>query len=111
MPGASTSRRGSRSSERRSGAAEAAALGLVDELVPAGDVLDRAVAIAGSIPDDCLDQYAFTKRAAQAAALRDIAELSDPLDDELPRWFTTPEARHAHRRYWTELKGTAPSWT
>lgn len=40
----------------------------------------------------------------------DIEDLADPLDDELPRWFTTDGARHAHRRYWTELKGTDPIW-
>lgn len=85
-------------------------LGMVDELLPADRVLDRAVEIADSIPGDTLEQYAFTKRAAQAAALRDITDLSDPLDGELPRWFTTPDARHAHKRYWRELKGTEPTW-
>ena len=89
---------------------QAHALGMVDELVPADEVLDRAVAVADSIPADTLEQYAFTKRAAQAAALRDIADLADPLDEELPGWFTTDDARHAHRRYWQQLKGTAPTW-
>jgi enoyl-CoA hydratase len=85
-------------------------LGVVDELAPADQVLDRAVAIAGSVPDDCLEHYAYTKRAAQAAALRDIADLADPLDQELPTWFTSPNAQHAHRRYWRELKGTEPTF-
>ena len=31
---------------------------------------------------------------------RDIAELADPLDTELPAQFTGDGARHAHRRYW-----------
>jgi enoyl-CoA hydratase len=84
--------------------------GMLDELVPAEDVLARSVAVAGSVPEDCLEQYAFTKRAAQAAALRDIADLSDPLDDELPDWFITDNARHAHARYWRQLKGVEPSW-
>lgn len=43
-------------------------------------------------------------------ALRDIAELSDQLDQELPTWFTTPKARHTHRRYWKQLKNTEPPW-
>jgi enoyl-CoA hydratase len=85
-------------------------LGVVDELAPADQVLDRAIAVADAVPEDCLEHYAFTKRAAQAAALRDIAELADPLDQELPTWFTTPQADHAHRRYWRQLKGTAPPW-
>ena len=85
-------------------------LGVLDELVPAGQVAERTVAVAESVPDDCLEHYAFTKRAAQAAALRDIAELADPPDEELPTWFTSPDARHAHRRYWQQLKGTTPTW-
>ncbi len=64
---------------------QAHTLGLVRELVPAEDLLDRAVAIAGQTPEDCLEQYAFTKRACHAAALRDVADLADPLDTELPK--------------------------
>ncbi len=89
---------------------QAHALGMFHEVLPAEDLLDRAVAVAESIPADCLEHYAYTKRAAQAPAMRDIAELSDPLDEELPHWFTTPNARHAHRRYWQQLKGTEPTW-
>ena len=85
-------------------------LGVVDELRPAAEVLDRAVQIADSVPEDCLEHYAYTKRAAQAAALRDIADLADPLDEELPTWFTSENAQHAHRRYWRELKGTEPTF-
>src|SRR6266496_6136856 len=84
---------------------QAHALGMVHELIPAEDLLDRAVAIAEQTPEDCLEQYAFTKRACQAAALRDIADLADPLDTELPNWMTSDHARHAHRRYWQQLKG------
>jgi enoyl-CoA hydratase len=89
---------------------QALTAGMVDELRPADQVLARAVEVAGSIPADTLEQYAFTKRAAQAAALRDIADLSDPLDAELPDWFVTENARNAHARYWRQLKGTEPSW-
>ncbi len=85
-------------------------LGLFDELIPEGELLDRAVAVAESIPEDCLEQYAFTKRATQAAAIRDIADLADPLDRELPTWMTTDNAQHAHRRYWRQLKGVEPAW-
>ena len=85
--------------------AQAHALGMVRELLPATDLLDRAVAIAGQTPQDCLEQYAFTKRACQAAALRDIAALADPLDTELPQQMTSQHAQHAHRRYWQQLKG------
>ena len=72
--------------------------------------LDRAVWLAELTPEDCLEQYAFTKRACQASALRDIAELADPIDRELPDGMTSDQARHAHRRYWQQLKGSPASW-
>jgi hypothetical protein len=61
-------------------------------------------------PEDCLGQYAFTKRACQAGALRDIVDLADPLDGELPDGMTSDQARHAHRRYWQQLKGSPAPW-
>ena len=63
--------------------AEAHALGMVHELVTGRGAAGTGVAVAEQTPDDCLEQYAFTKRACQAAALRDIAELADRLDGEL----------------------------
>lgn len=89
---------------------QAHALGMVHELAPAAELLERAVAVAETTPEDCLEQYAFTKRAAQAGALRDIAELADPLDAELPNGMTSDQARHAHRRYWQQLKGSPATW-
>ena len=83
---------------------------MVRELVLATDLLDRAVAIAGQTAEDCLEQYAFTKRACQAAALRDIASLADPLDTELAQWMTSEHAQHAHRRYWQQLKDRPADW-
>jgi enoyl-CoA hydratase/carnithine racemase len=89
---------------------QAQQLGLFHELAAAEDVLDRAVAIADVTPEDCLGAYAFTKRACQASALRDIAEFSDPLDQELPDGMTAEHSRHEHRRYWEQLKGTPAPW-
>lgn len=89
---------------------QAHALGMVHELAPAGELLDRAVAVAELTPEDCLGQYAFTKRACQAGALRDIAEIADPLDGELADEMTSQQARHAHRRYWQQLKGSPAPW-
>jgi len=89
---------------------EAHAMGILHELVPAAELLDRAAAIAEQTPKDCLDQYAYTKQASQAAALRDIADLADHLDEELPAGMTSDDARHAHRRYWEQLKGRPAEW-
>jgi enoyl-CoA hydratase len=69
-----------------------------------------SVTVATRTPADCLDRYAFTKRAGQAAALRDIAALADPLDEELPDGMISHDARHAHRRYWQQLKGPPATW-
>ena len=85
-------------------------LGMVQELASAEELLERAVAVAGETPEDSIEPYAFTKRACQAAALRDIAELSDPLDKELAAVMSSEGARHAHRRYWQQLKGRPADW-
>ena len=84
--------------------------GMVHEIVAPHELLERAIAVADSTPADCIDQYAFTKRACQAATLRDIADLADPLDRELPDGMTSAGARHAHRRYWEQLKGRPADW-
>ena len=90
--------------------AQAHTLGMVHELAPAEELLDRAVAVAKLTPEDCLGQYGFTKRACQACALRDFAELADSLDGVLPDGMTSDHARHAHRRYWQQLKGSPAPW-
>ncbi len=89
---------------------EAHRLGMFHELAADDELVARAVAVAGMTPPDCLDQYAFTKRACQAAALRDIAALAEPLDEGLPDGMTSDDARHAHRRYWEQLKGRPATW-
>lgn len=86
-------------------------LGIVNELQPAEKVLERAIEMAGRLPDDCLESYAFTKRACQASALRDVSDLCDPADqDEAPDVFTHEQSLRAHRRYYAQLKGRAAPW-
>lgn len=86
-------------------------MGIVHELVPAEELLGRAVAIAELTPEDCIENYAYTKRALQAPALRDIADLCDPLDrKELAAGMTSEPSRRAHRRYWEQLKGRPAGW-
>ncbi len=89
---------------------EAHAMGMFHELADPDQLLTRAIEVAELTPQDCLVAYAFTKRATQAAALRDIADLADPLDNELPDGMTSESSRRAHRRYWRTLKGTDPTW-
>jgi enoyl-CoA hydratase len=54
------------------------------ELVPAEELLDRAVTVAEQTPEDCLEQYAFTRRACQAAALRRGKSHSGQTGGKLP---------------------------
>jgi enoyl-CoA hydratase/carnithine racemase len=90
---------------------EVTEMGIMHEISPPESVIDRAVAIAELTPDDCIDNYAYTKRALQAPALRDIAELSDPQDRAgLAAGMTSEESRRAHRRYWEQLKGRPAEW-
>lgn len=90
---------------------EAHEMGILHEIVPADELIDRAVTIAELTPEDCLGNYAYTKRALQAATLRDIADLSDPLDrSELAAGMTSEPSRNAHRRYWEQLKGRPAAW-
>lgn len=91
-------------------AAQVRAMGIVHDLVPAEELLERASAVAELTPEDSVEQYAYTKRALQAPALRDIADLSDTLDLALPDGMTSADARHAHRRYWKQLKKTDAHW-
>lgn len=70
----------------------------------------RPISVAERTPADCIEQYAFTKRACRSAALRDIAALADPLDEELAAGMTSDPARHAHPRYWQQLKGRPADW-
>lgn len=84
---------------------QAFALGLVHELVPREELLLHATTAARRTQEDCMEQYAFTKRASQAPALRDIEALAGVLDTDLPRSITSADARRAHQRFWEELKG------
>lgn len=90
---------------------QAHTMGILHEVVAPEDLLDRAVAIAELTPEDCLDDYAYTKHALQAPVLRDIEELSDPLDEKcLAAGMTSASSRRAHRRYWEQLKGRPADW-
>ena len=83
---------------------------MLHELVGENELLERAVAVTEMTPEDCVEPSAFTKRAAQAAALRDIVQLADPLDQELSDGMTAEQSRHAHRRYWEQLEGSPAPW-
>jgi enoyl-CoA hydratase len=75
--------------------AEALARGLVDELVPAGELLGRAIAAArrlGSIPRT---SFATTKRALRAPALERYRLAAPAADAEIVEAWCAPEVRDA----------------
>jgi enoyl-CoA hydratase len=84
-------------------------LGMFHELADPDDLVGRAIQVE-QVPADCINAYAFTKRATQRATLRDIAELADHLDIDLPDAMTSVTSRQAHRRYWKTLKGAEATW-
>jgi enoyl-CoA hydratase len=75
--------------------AEALARGLVDEIVPAGELLERAVAAArrlGAIPHAA---FAGTKRALRAPALERYRLAAAAADPEIVEAWCSPEVRAA----------------
>jgi enoyl-CoA hydratase len=75
--------------------AEALARGLVDEVVPAGELLERAVAAArrlGAIPHV---SFATTKRALRAPALERYRLAAPAADPEIVETWCSPEVRAA----------------
>jgi enoyl-CoA hydratase len=88
--------------------AQTHALGMVRELVPATELLDRAVAIAGQVPEDCLEQYAFTKRACRRPR-RPARHRTSPVDDQPARQARTPPLLVAAQRPPSRLVGNPTS--
>lgn len=59
----------------------------------------------------CLFGETFTTRQAVRLGLFDqVVPEAELLDQELPTWMTSDNARHAHRRYRRQLKDTEPGW-
>jgi len=89
--------------------AQAHALGIAHEMAPPGNWWtgrrDRRPDAPG-VPRTVRVHQA----GLQAAVLRDIAELADPLDGKLSDGMTSPQARHAYRRSWKQLKGSPAPW-
>lgn len=75
------------------GPEEAQAIGLVDEVVPGAELLDRAFAIAGEFAAVPVETWALTKRCLRQEALDRIARRGPETDAEIARLWQGPEVK------------------
>lgn len=78
---------------------EGAALGLVDEIVPPPDLLDRAVAAAEQLLTIPPDVFALTKRQVRQPVLERVERARASVEPAVHAVWTSPETREAIRRY------------
>lgn len=78
---------------------EALAAGLVDEVVPAAELLDRALALADELGSRVPVAFAATKRALRREGLERIAAVGGPGKDPVWSMWHTPEVLAAMVAY------------
>jgi enoyl-CoA hydratase len=86
-------------SARLVGPDEALRLGLVDEVVPAAALLDRAVGVAGELAAIPPPAYAAGKRALREPVVSRIEDLAPELDVQVTRAWQDPATREAIARF------------
>ena len=86
-------------------------MGLVQQTVAAGDLLEAAVAWAALVTPDCLPAYAFAKRALQATTMTAIDHAARLDRDLLSRGMSDAGSLRAHARRYRELKGRDIGWS
>lgn len=80
-------------------AAEAAEVGLIDELAPAGELLARALRAAETLAAIPAASFAVTKRQLRAPARERLAAAGGPVGDEVAEVWTRPEILEAVAAY------------
>lgn len=92
-------------------AQQALSIGLVDEIVPADELLDRALELAetlGSLPTGVFE---FTKRQLQSPCRERISARSDEDDPDMYRLWESMAVREAVTRYVSDLGSGKPKPT
>jgi enoyl-CoA hydratase len=84
---------------------DALRLGFAHGLVPPERLLDAAIDRAQAVPPDAISAYAYAKRALQAQVLANIAQLADPLDEQLAATFSAPGNLRVQRAKYEQLTG------
>lgn len=86
---------------------EALRLGLVDEVVPADTLLERAVAVAAEMAAIPAPAFGMVKRAVRAPVLERIEALAAEHDPQVTRMWQHPETVAAIARYLDATVGRA----
>jgi len=82
---------------------EARDYGLVDELVPQGELLDRALAIAESLGSIPRDAFSFTKAQVRSEGRERCREGTEKLQEKVLDLWCSPEIQRAVERYVSEV--------
>ena len=85
--------------------AEAKSIGIIDEIVPAEDLLNRASAIARQLADIRPADFRLTKRQIREPYLRDAAAIARASADEIDAQWASPEVHEHIRAYLAKTLG------
>jgi len=89
-------------------AARALSLGLVNAVVPAGEVLDKALELAGRIGENGPLGLQATKRLVRMAAFETVSAVREAHDEEYKSVFSSADAREGATAF---VERRAPVWT
>ncbi|MDQ6799565.1 MAG: enoyl-CoA hydratase/isomerase family protein [Acidobacteriota bacterium] len=86
-------------------AAEAKSIGIIDEVVPAENLMSRAVEVARQLGEIMPDAFRLTKRQIREPFLRDAAEIARVSGDEIDAKWSAPEVHEHIRAYLAKALG------
>jgi len=90
-------------------ATEAKSMGIIDEVVPAENLLRRATEIARQLAEITSDAFRLTKRQIREPFLRDAAQIARVSGDEIDAKWADPETHEHIRAYLAKTLGKRPS--
>jgi enoyl-CoA hydratase len=86
-------------------AAEAKSMGIIDEVVPPGDLLTRAIAVARQLSEIPLDAFRLTKRQLREPYLHDAARIASASADEIDALWADPRSHEHIKTYLAKTLG------
>ena len=85
--------------------AEAKSMGIIDEIVPAENLLNRADAVARQLADIAPANFRLTKRQIREPFLRNAAAIASISADEIDAQWSSPEVHEHIRAYLAKTLG------
>ena len=85
--------------------AEAKSIGIIDEIVPAENLMTRAMEMARQLAEITPDAFRLTKRQIREPFLRDAAEIARVSADEIDAQWAAPETHEHIRAYLAKTIG------